>query len=228
MFRCIFDRGKYITYLLPQLEYEHNSTHFYINGNEHNGLALYALPFFMLPVICGCRNAIFFHGWEAMFQHLIPYTPGDEGTIGIPVFFTGRSIPAGNWHPSSPAAERGMAKAGSRLYYFSINRIDFPRGYASAISAEMKTFSADYALPLAYPDWSSEPVIYLKRIRADLFYDWSYGKDILEGKDRMLYRNLSEHRCGTSGRFSCRKDHFPLYRPAYEWDICYNKNRIVY
>ncbi len=79
----------------------------------------------------------------------------------------------------------GWQKQDPGQYYLAINRIDFPRGYTSAISAEIKTFSADYALPLAYPDWSIEPVIYLKRIRADLFYDWSHGRKFSQGKDKV-------------------------------------------
>jgi hypothetical protein len=111
-------------------------------------------------------------------------TPGDEGQLGS-MF----SVLGGVYLPGIGAHHHLLLKGGWQKqipgqYYLSINRIDFPRGYVSTISGEMKTFSADYAMPLVYPDWALEPVFYLKRIRADFFYDWSNGTDILEGKDK--------------------------------------------
>jgi hypothetical protein len=178
-----FDRGKYITYLQPQLEYEHNSTHFFINGNEHNGLHymhafLYATRYLRMsqqdlyPRLGGYLSASYTN------------TLGDEGQLGS-MF----SLQGGIYLPGIGTHQHLLLKGGWQkqipgLYYLFMNRINFPRGYASTISAEMQTFSADYALPLAYPDWAVEPVIYLKRIRADFFYDWSNGRDILEGPDK--------------------------------------------
>jgi hypothetical protein len=112
-------------------------------------------------------------------------TPGDEGQLGSMFSLQGGIYLPGIGAHHHLLLKGGWQKQNPGQYYLFINRIDFPRGYASTISAEIKTFSADYALPLAYPDWSSEPFIYLKRIRADVFYDWSNGKDILEGMDKV-------------------------------------------
>jgi hypothetical protein len=177
-----FDRGKYITYLLPQLEYEHNSTHYYINGNEHSGLH-YMHAFLYATRYLRMSQRDLFPRLGGYISSSYTNTPGDEGQLGSMFSIQGRIYLPGIGTHHHLLLKGGWQKQNPGLYYLSINRLDFPRGYASAISAEMKTFSADYALPLAYPDWSSEPIIYLKRIRADVFYDWSYGKDILEGKD---------------------------------------------
>jgi hypothetical protein len=111
-------------------------------------------------------------------------TPWDDGQLGS-MF----SLQGGVYLPGIGAHHHLLLKGGWQkqdpgVYYLSINRIDFPRGYVSMISAEIRTFSIDYALPLVYPDWSLEPVIYVKRIRADLFYDRSYGRNILESRDK--------------------------------------------
>ena len=37
--------------------------------------------------------------------------------------------------------------------------------------------SIDYSLPLAYPDFSLGPIVYVKRIKANLFYDHGVGRD---------------------------------------------------
>jgi hypothetical protein len=59
-------------------------------------------------------------------------------------------------------------------YSFS-NLIAYPRGYTSAYDAELVSLSANYKLPLWYPDFSFGSIIYLKRLKLNLFYDWATG-----------------------------------------------------
>jgi len=113
-------------------------------------------------------------------------TPGDNHQLGS-MF----SVQAGLYLPGLLRHHHLLLRGGWQeqqpgLYYMSINRLLFPRGYSEVPSAGIRTFSADYAFPVAYPDFSAGPVIYLKRIRMDLFYDRSYGHNIFE-KDRSPY-----------------------------------------
>jgi hypothetical protein len=55
------------------------------------------------------------------------------------------------------------------------NRASFPRGYHNIISQKLRLYSADYTLPLAYPDMNIPWVFYLKRIRGGFFYDYAEG-----------------------------------------------------
>ncbi|MDO9579987.1 MAG: hypothetical protein Q7J06_05395, partial [Bacteroidales bacterium] len=55
------------------------------------------------------------------------------------------------------------------------NRISFPRGYKDLFSMDYNFLSADYVLPLAYPDFNVASLFYLKRIRTGLFYDYVSG-----------------------------------------------------
>ena len=57
------------------------------------------------------------------------------------------------------------------------NLADLPRGYSNMVSVNYKLYSADYVLPLLYPDLSIPMVLYLKRIRGGLFYDYATGND---------------------------------------------------
>lgn len=63
-------------------------------------------------------------------------------------------------------------KATDQSIYFS-DVIRFPRGIQRISNTELYTFSADYVSPLCYPDWSLSRLLYLKRLRASLFYDFS-------------------------------------------------------
>ena len=57
--------------------------------------------------------------------------------------------------------------------YLMYNRASFPRGYKNIISEDLQFYSADYAIPLLYPDFNIGSLIYLKRIRTNLFYDYA-------------------------------------------------------
>lgn len=55
------------------------------------------------------------------------------------------------------------------------NRAAFPRGYDNIISQKLEFLSADYVMPLVYPDFNLPGMLYVKRIRAGLFYDYARG-----------------------------------------------------
>jgi hypothetical protein len=63
------------------------------------------------------------------------------------------------------------------LTYSFSNIIAYPRGYTGAYDEDLVSFSLNYALPLWYPDFSFGSVIYLKRLKINLYYDWANGKN---------------------------------------------------
>lgn len=65
-------------------------------------------------------------------------------------------------------------KQTSLLYMFG-NRVSFPRGYKNIISQDIELYSADYVIPVTYPDFNIASILYLKRIRTGLFYDYAQG-----------------------------------------------------
>lgn len=65
-----------------------------------------------------------------------------------------------------------------KQYYLPINQLNFPRGYPAEVSGSYTSFAVNYAFPVFYPDWSLPPVFYLKRFRANIFFDYGYGRKI--------------------------------------------------
>lgn len=61
--------------------------------------------------------------------------------------------------------------------YYLPNQINLPRGYAPSTFINMERYSADYVLPIAYPDLTIGPLLYVKRIRATLFLDYMKGTE---------------------------------------------------
>lgn len=57
------------------------------------------------------------------------------------------------------------------------NLVRTPRGYFNVNFPEYYSLKADYAFPIAYPDWNVPGFFYLKRITSTLFYDYLNGLD---------------------------------------------------
>ena len=64
----------------------------------------------------------------------------------------------------------GYEKQSAENYRFD-NELAFSRGYSYQFHDRFSTVSADYALPLCYPDWNVLGLLYLKRLQWDGFYD---------------------------------------------------------
>lgn len=56
------------------------------------------------------------------------------------------------------------------------NLLSFPRGYNHVIPEKMSGFMADYTLPLLYPDLGIGQLIYIQRLRGELFYDFALAE----------------------------------------------------
>ncbi|MCF8297705.1 MAG: hypothetical protein K9J13_09205 [Saprospiraceae bacterium] len=59
-------------------------------------------------------------------------------------------------------------------YSFS-DFVSYPRGYIDQFSDELSSFKANYKFPFLYPDWSLGSLVYLKRLKANIFYDYAEG-----------------------------------------------------
>ena len=59
--------------------------------------------------------------------------------------------------------------------YTYSNQIAMPRGYLSVNKNALTCFALNYKFPFAYPDIALGPIVYLKRLKANLFYDGGEG-----------------------------------------------------
>ena len=65
-------------------------------------------------------------------------------------------------------------------YYFS-NNFPFSRGYNSIDFPRMWRFGFNYHIPLWYADMGVANIVYLKRVRANAFYDYTQTKSLRSG-----------------------------------------------
>jgi hypothetical protein len=84
---------------------------------------------------------------------------------------------------------RGEIQEQSPERYLFNNLVSFSRGYQGFTSGSIKKFTADYMMPLVYPDLDFFGLFYLKRIRSSLFIDYVEGKNVFlpteNGYDRI-------------------------------------------
>jgi len=66
------------------------------------------------------------------------------------------------------------------------NRFAYSRGYTGRYFSRMWRLSANYHLPLLYPDWGFGNILYLQRIRGNIFYDFTkvYSRDKKTTRDQ--------------------------------------------
>lgn len=64
-----------------------------------------------------------------------------------------------------------------------------PRGYSKMQNTEMVSFASDYSFPIAYPDWSLGKLVYLKRLKATLFYDYAQLSVPVFSQDGTIIQN---------------------------------------
>ena len=92
-----------------------------------------------------------------------------------------------------------------KIYYFS-SKIKFPRGYDAVILDKIYKYTADYQLPLWYPDISISPLAYVKRIKLGAFYDYADG----------YLENSTKNYQSAGGSISFKLNFF---RIKYDFDI---------
>jgi len=61
------------------------------------------------------------------------------------------------------------------LSYSFADIINYPRGYIGADDQQLLSLGFNYKLPLFYPDFSAGSILYFKRFKLNLFYDWAQG-----------------------------------------------------
>lgn len=66
------------------------------------------------------------------------------------------------------------------------NRFAYARGYTGRYFSRMWRLSGNYHFPLLYPDWGFGNILYLQRIRANAFYDFTkvYSRDKTQTRDQ--------------------------------------------
>jgi hypothetical protein len=172
-----FAYGKFRQLVMPALYLNYRNRYTYIidNGEYDRGVAHLTGRFYFSNTFRTAYRDIN-PRWGQVTDLKITVAPWDNilyssrkyarGTLFFPGIFRNHSfvIKAGyeDQHPF-------------RIMVYN-NSLPYPRGYDDmVISEKLFSFSADYTMPIFYPDLAAGSAFYLKRIRGSLFFDSSAG-----------------------------------------------------
>lgn len=88
---------------------------------------------------------------DQLFTSFIAYLPGLAAHHGIRAYLA-------------------RQRQNSGFYNFG-SYVSVPRGQSGIFARNIESYKLDYAFPLAYPDYPLGPIIYVKRLRANVFHD---------------------------------------------------------
>jgi len=167
-----FSSGKFIRGFRPfiSVEYQDNLYYNYVNNYYIKGLEIVQSGLFYYALQQKSRRDIF-PKLGVIFETNLFNTPFETELFRY--LFTADAIfylPAKR--NNGFKLELGYQYQNPQLYLFN-SSFSFPRGVENRRTEKLFKLYADYAFPIAYPDWNLGSLFYVKRIRGNIFADYA-------------------------------------------------------
>ena len=153
------------------LQYTYTNTWLWDSKNEEysNGLSSMG-PYFLM--YAAQKKAL--RDLRPRFGTYIYYQrnefPKTKNLLGNENFFTARVFLPGFLSNQSLMLTTQLEKHNSGEYLLN-PQLNFPRGHQKISHEQAFSLNADFAFPLAYPDFPIGPIVYIKRVFANIFSD---------------------------------------------------------
>ncbi|MCX6322254.1 MAG: hypothetical protein NTX93_10720 [Bacteroidia bacterium] len=170
-----FSSGKFSEYLRPSLTSDYRDKYIYIKEEgiyDHSQTIISGRLFFSNYHNSAIRDI--YPGWAQTIDLNYSFAPFDKKIYGSAISMK-TSFYFPGFFPNNGIKIRIEKEKQIPAKSLFGNRVSFPRGYKNILSKEINFLSVDYVLPLAYPDFNISSLLYLKRIRTGLFYDYASG-----------------------------------------------------
>jgi hypothetical protein len=99
-----------------------------------------------------------------------------RGALFLPSFIRHHGIRLSAALQRKERGENNREQGTYSIFFNFGDVIAYPRGMIHQNHQYLTAFTADYTLPLWYPDLNIPHVVYIKRFRANLFYDFAYAQ----------------------------------------------------
>jgi hypothetical protein len=171
-----FTSGEYYRLLQPELKCELTSRN--VTGLKPD--------WFVSGIINTISYRLYFHQiLRKSFQDLVPnqgviidlvyrHSPGSKLDIGNLFCFQMVNYLPGFMRNHGFVIYNGFQKRTINDGYAFNDVIKYPRWWGKELNNTMYSFSADYKLPLLYPDLNLGKLLYLKRVKASIYADYAY------------------------------------------------------
>jgi hypothetical protein len=172
-----FNRGRYNITLWPQARLSYANNYFY---ESETGLYDYGQTLFSARLYFSNTHRLAYRDiwprWGQVIDLNTRFSPSDPALYGpvttakalfyFPGLFRSHGLKITAQHE-----EKEFRKL------LTGNRITLPRGYLNVIPEKASAISADYTFPLLYPDLGIGQLIYIQRLRGELFYDYALAEE---------------------------------------------------
>jgi hypothetical protein len=185
-----FINNKYIKGISPSVEWRFNNAYYfrpsindYTRGMSYINYQMVAYRYLKTS------HRDLAPRWGQVFTFRYSHTPFENELIGNIFSTRGTFYFPGFFKHNSFKLTAGFQKQNPIIWLYG-SYLNFPRGYTNLRTEELYLLQTDYALPLWYPDWNISSMLYFKRLRANLFYDFARNENTLLNEERQLYRQI--------------------------------------
>jgi hypothetical protein len=171
-----FNSGRFSEYLSPSVSSDYRNQYFYIkedNSYDYGQTIISTRLYFSNYYKSAYRDI--YPKWAQTIDFNYSFAPFDRNIYGSAVSVKSALYFPGILPNNSIKISIEKEKQFPVRDIFLGNRVSLPRGYENIFPTDINFLSADYILPLMYPDFNIASLLYLKRIRTDLFYDYANG-----------------------------------------------------
>ncbi len=170
-----FSSGRFSEYLRPSLSVDYRNDYIYIKeaGAYDYGQTIITPRLYFANYHNSAIRDIY-PRWAQIVDLIYTFAPFDREIYGSAI-----SIKTSFYFPGflpNNGIKIGFEKEKQiRTKYFYGSNVNLPRGYKNIFPEDIQLLSVDYVLPLAYPDFNLASLLYIKRVRTGLFYDYASG-----------------------------------------------------
>lgn len=170
-----FRSGRFSPYVRPSLSAQYVNQYIYIKEKgvyDFGQTIITGRLYFSNYIISAIRDI--YPKWAQVIDFNYCFAPLDKAIYGSAISLKTAFYFPGFFVNHGVKIRLEAEKQDPEKYLYS-NFSSLPRGYKNIIAKKIQFASVDYALPLLYPDFNIASLLYVKRIRAGLFYDYATG-----------------------------------------------------
>ncbi len=170
-----FANGKFSQLIMPAIYINYQNDYTYLNASQgfDEGLVKTTGRLYFSNIFMYAYRDIY-PRWGQIIDMSYTNAPWDKDICGELKYVRGNIFLPGIVRNHSLVLKAGYeVQTPYKIHrYYNLN--PYPRGLnEEMVSDRLFSFSADYTMPIFYPDFSMGRFLYLKRVRGSLFYDMS-------------------------------------------------------
>jgi hypothetical protein len=170
-----FAHGSFLQYLRPSITTEYKNDYIYIREKgtyDYGQSFISGRLYFNNYRLSSIRDIN--PKWAQVIDLNVTFAPFDGNIYGsIQTIKTAFFFPGFLRNQSIRLRYEGEIQNTQKLLYY--NNASMPRSYVNIIPEKLNFLSADYMMPLIYPDLNVPGLIFVQRIRSSVFYDYASG-----------------------------------------------------